>query len=252
MIGASVQRRSSRQTSVPRPSGRRRSRMIASGGLQRRRAQRLLRGGRRRDLVAGAAQVRLQGAQELRLVVDDEDALAAHAGTSAGSSTAGRASTNDAPWPPRDSTQTRPSFASAKPRAIASPSPAPRWSGRPATRWNGSKIRSRSSSGIPGPAVGHPDEQLLPRRAHADVHRLVRRREPQRVLEQVDEHALDLNGVDAHGRELRPRRDDHALRRRPARRAPARRARRRSRAPAATRRRRPGAARGRGGCRRPA
>ena len=39
---------------------------------------------------------------------------------------AGSASTKVAPWPGRDSAQTRAPFASAKPRAIARPSPAPR------------------------------------------------------------------------------------------------------------------------------
>ena len=65
---------------------------------------------------------------------------------------AGRASTNVAPWPGRDSAHTRPPFASAKPRAIASPSPAPRPAAA-APRWNGSKIRSRSSERDAGAVV---------------------------------------------------------------------------------------------------
>ena len=75
------------------------------------------------DVEAGAAQRRAERAQDLRLVVDDEDALL-HAGSSAGTSTTGSASANVAPCPGRDSAQTRPPFAAAKPRAIASPSPA--------------------------------------------------------------------------------------------------------------------------------
>ena len=52
-----------------------------------------------------------------------------HAGSSAGTSTTGSASANVAPCPGRDSAQTRPPFAAANPRAIASPRPAPeRWS----------------------------------------------------------------------------------------------------------------------------
>ena len=103
--------------------------MIASGGLQPGRGERLLGRRRRRHVIARAAEVRLQRAQELRLVVDDEDPLTAHAAASTGSSTTGNASTNDAPCPSRDSSQRRPPFASVKPRAIAKPSPAPRWSG---------------------------------------------------------------------------------------------------------------------------
>ena len=54
--------------------------MIASGCACRRLGERLRGGRRREDLVAGAAQVGLQRAQDLRLVVDDEDAAGAHAG----------------------------------------------------------------------------------------------------------------------------------------------------------------------------
>ena len=50
---------------------------------------------------------------------------AAHAIASTAAAT-GSARTNVAPWPARDSAQTRPPLASANPRAIASPSPAPR------------------------------------------------------------------------------------------------------------------------------
>jgi len=48
-----------------------------------------------------------------------------HALTSALPAASGNASTNVAPCPSRSSAQTRPPFASANPRAIASPSPAP-------------------------------------------------------------------------------------------------------------------------------
>src|SRR4029077_9489059 len=110
----------------------------------RRRRERRLGGLGGLHLVAGAAQGALPLAQDLPLVVDDQDPRAAHSSPAAGSST-----TNVAPWPGRDSAQTRASFASAKPRAIASPSPAPRTPSSP--RWNGSKIRSRSAAARPGP-----------------------------------------------------------------------------------------------------
>ena len=74
------------------------------------------------DLVAGAAQARLQRTQDVRLVVDYENA-SAHACT-AGRVSAASASTK---CPPAGSScvQSRPPFASAKPRAIARPRPEP-------------------------------------------------------------------------------------------------------------------------------
>src|SRR5207247_4025000 len=84
------------------------------------RAQRVLGGCCGVDLVARASEVRLEGAQDLGLVVDDEDPRAAHASGSAGSAT-----TRCAPRS-AGSAQTRPPFACATPRATARPSPAPR------------------------------------------------------------------------------------------------------------------------------
>ena len=53
--------------------------MTASGGRAAAFVERLLAGRGRLDLVAGAAERRLERAQDLRLVVDDEDARSAHA-----------------------------------------------------------------------------------------------------------------------------------------------------------------------------
>src|SRR5581483_4394935 len=96
------------------------------------------------DLVPGAAQARLERPQDVRLVVDDQDAPA-HART-AGWASAASARTK---CPPAGSScvHKRPPFASAKPRAIARPSPDP----PPAPRWNGWKIDARSAALIPGP-----------------------------------------------------------------------------------------------------
>ena len=74
--GTALHVRSSRQTSMPFRSGSTRSRMTASGGAHRRRDERLLGRRCRLDLVARAAEVRLERAQDLRLVVDDEDLVA--------------------------------------------------------------------------------------------------------------------------------------------------------------------------------
>jgi hypothetical protein len=59
--------------------------------------QRLVRTRSGVDRVARAAQRRADRAQDLRFVVDDEDALPAHAVSSAGTSTTGRASASVAP-----------------------------------------------------------------------------------------------------------------------------------------------------------
>src|SRR5439155_26459215 len=107
------------------------------GRTHRRQRQRLLPRRRRVDLVAGAAQARLERAEDLRLVVDDEDTRHARS-----------ASTKCPPSPFSD--QTRAPFTSAKPRAIASPRPAPRVS--PSPRRKGSKTASRSTAATPGPA----------------------------------------------------------------------------------------------------
>ena len=114
--------------------------------------ERVLARGRRLDVVAGTAQGGLERAQDLGLVVDDEDPRRVrHASAPTGTSTSGSASTRDAPCPRCDSAQTRPPLPSAKPLAIASPSPLPPRSSVVATRANGSKMRSSSDRGIPGP-----------------------------------------------------------------------------------------------------
>src|SRR4029450_14159732 len=89
-----------------------------------RRSHRRLRqrvGGRfsRLDRIARGAQLELQGAQNLRLIVDDQDPGALHEAAWTGSSAAGSASAKVAPFPTSDSTQMRPPFSCTKPRAIA-------------------------------------------------------------------------------------------------------------------------------------
>ena len=155
------------------------------------------------DLVAGAAQARPQRAQDLLLVVDDEHAL--------------RRSRRTAP------ARRRPGSDEHERRALAG-ARLDRRRGRRSPR------RSRARSRARGPAprrvaaaraalerledplalvgrharavVDHAHERLRRRRGDLDAHRLARRRVLERVLEQVDEHALDLVGVDADGRRL--------------------------------------------------
>src|SRR5262245_6564942 len=103
--------------------------------------------GGRLDLVPRGPQAGLEGAQDLGLVVDDEDAPRAHRADT-GTRAAGSETAIVAPCPEPGSTQARPPFTSVNPRTIASPRPLPPL--RP--RENGSKIRSRSPAGMPGPA----------------------------------------------------------------------------------------------------
>ena len=101
--------------------------------------------------------------------------------------------------PGRDSAHTRPPFAAANPRAIARPSPAP---DRSRPRWNGSKTRSSSDSATPGPLVDDTEDRLAPRRRDPHVDASTGRRELERVLDEVREHALDLDRVDVDQRLL--------------------------------------------------
>src|ERR1700722_14233475 len=123
-------------------------------------------------LKARVAQHHTQGAQDLRLVVHDEDSLcrrrlvlcdqracsglAATATAASGSragccDASGSSSTNVAPCPGSDSTCSLPPLDSVKPRAIASPKPDPRCPpcGVPA-RSKGSNTRSSCAGGVPG------------------------------------------------------------------------------------------------------
>ena len=152
------------------------------------------------DVEPGAPQRRAERAQDLRLVVDDQDPLL-HAGSSAVTSTTGRASAKVAPWPGLDSAQTRPPFAAANPRAIARPKPGARaLVAVPAIeRLEDSLELARVE---PRPLVDDPNDRLLPGGGDAHVNPSGGRRELQRVLEQVRENALNLDRVDAHERSL--------------------------------------------------
>ena len=248
MIGALLQLRSSRATSVPVPSGKHEVEHDRLGRAQCRRGQRSLGRVGGVHLVARAAEARPQCAQDLRLVVDDEDAGSGHAGTRARASATGSASTKVAPCPSCDSTQTRPPFASAKPRAIASPSPAPRAGPLSEPRWKGSKMRSASLRRDSRTVVDDAHEHLGAGLPHLHANRLVGRRVAQCVLDEVGYDPLDLVGVGVDERRVvagaRPR---HGFRPR-RRRAPGERGRRPASPPARAPPRRPAGATGRAGC----
>ena len=130
--------------------------MAASGGPSD--VERLFRRGRGQDFEPGLAEDDAQRAQDLRLVVADENPLpGAHVTTTSltrprdvASLGSGNWNTNVLPSPGTDSARSRPPLASTKPRAIARPSPEPPL-GSPIERWNGSKMRSSSSPAMPGP-----------------------------------------------------------------------------------------------------
>ena len=171
------------------------------GVLARRERQRRLAGRREVDVVAARLQVRAERPQELRLVVDDEDARhgAAFSRSTTVSPPPGVSSSSTCRPSPRRS-PSRPRGRGRRRRPVAeSPS-----------RWNGTKSRSRSSAGTPGPRsttrtstipstapavtrAGCPDGRVSDR-----VLEHVR----ERPLEQarIDEHARQrLRDVDAHG-----------------------------------------------------
>ena len=77
--------------------------------------------------------------------------------------------------------------------------------------WKGRKIRSSSRRREPGPFVLDGDERLAPGARDPDDHSRFRRRELERVLEQVDEDPLDLIRVGVHEQELRGKRDVDSL-----------------------------------------
>ena len=177
MIGASVQRRSSRQTSVPRPSGRSRSRMIASGGWSAAALERLLGRRRRRDVVAGAR----------------AGSSAARAGTAARRRRrAPAAPVTPGPAGQLDERQ-REHERGALPVARLEPQPAAVRLGEPARdrqpETGAGLVRLPVDAverledplsfllGDPGAAIGHADEHLLPRRGDPHVDGLARRRD---------------------------------------------------------------------------
>ena len=120
-----VHARSSRATSTPLLPGKTKSKTTASGDQVAARIRACSPGPCCRHLVAGTAKRRLERTKDLRLVVDDENALPAQTWPSTIAAESGKASMNDAPSPLRDSAQMRPPLTSANPRAIANPSPAP-------------------------------------------------------------------------------------------------------------------------------
>src|SRR4051794_10603663 len=111
-----------------------------------------------RDLETRGAQDDPQAAEDLGLVVDDEDVRAAlrHAGASGRE--AGRLTAKLAPCPSTGRcSSSRPPLASTNPRLIASPRPAPAPSPGPRAprarpRKNGSKIASACAAATPGPS----------------------------------------------------------------------------------------------------
>ena len=247
MTGASLQVRSSRVDlgSVPV-----REDEVEDHRLRRvrgRRGQRLRRVGSGVDRVPGAAKASSRARAGSAARRRRRGRAARHTASSTGASTTGSASAKVAPCSGRDSAHTRPPFASAKPRAIARPSPAPAaLLGRAAVE----RLEDPLELGLgqAGALVDDPDDRLLPRGGDAHEHPRAGRRELERVLDEVREHALDLSRVDVDERRLAD--DLDPLARARARRPRRGRCRRATRAPAPARRSPPRGARGRAGRRR--
>ena len=144
------------------------------------------------DVVAACAEVGRERAQDLGLVVDDEDARHSAARSRA---------TMVSPPPGVSSASISPPIASTKPFATARPSPTPSlWPESP-SRWKGLNSRSRSARGTPGPAVddAHVDDAVDDAGGHA--RRRAGRREADRVRDHVGERALEQAAIGEHARE---------------------------------------------------
>ena len=155
-------------------------------------------------VVAGVAQDHLQAADDLRLVVDDEDALrlGAHVDARRLRRRAGSETANDVPsagaalqldarrrWPPR-----------SRGRSPArGPSPA---APRRAAEERLEDCARAATRGMPRPRSITRTVDLAAAGAAADPHRRAVGRELDRVLDQVGEHALELGGVGLHQRQV--------------------------------------------------
>ena len=191
MIGISLHARSSPQTSTPSPSGSTRSRIAASGGCTAAASSASSPSRPAPPRSRRRAGSTLQRAQDLRLVVADEDRGAARSRSpAAGAAVAAQRSsiTKVVPWPGTDSAQTRPPLASTKPaddrqaEARAACRLAVRAAGRRARR-----SAPARSSGCPGRWSTTRTTTRSAERARADQRPAARRREADRVLEQVGE-----------------------------------------------------------------
>ena len=155
--------------------------MVLGGEAQRR----LARAGEV-DLVAAGPEVDAERAQDLRLVVDDEDA---------GHGAACRRRTTVSPPPGVSSTSISPPIASTKPLATARPSPTPPSWGLSPSRWNGSEhalaLRRRHARA----AVDDAQVDPIVDGAGVEPHVGARWRVANRVRDDVGDRPLEQAGV---------------------------------------------------------
>ncbi len=196
-----VQVRSSRQTSIPLRSGSTRSRITASGGRRAAAVSASSRGGGSDDVVAGSPQRRLQRSQDLRLVVDDEDARPVHTEGSSTAGASGSASANEVPCP---GTRLGPDAARVGLDEAAGDRKAEAGTSRrhPADAMERLEDPLTFLFGQPGALVDDPDHHFAPRRGDAHRDGRLGRGELDRVLEQVHERPLDLDRIDEDDRDV--------------------------------------------------
>ncbi len=223
MIGIVVHSRSWRHTSMPSPSGSTRS-MIAACGGRTAALSSASRGGRGGiDLEAGVAQDDAQRAQDLRLVVADQDALLrAHVPEAVrvghrlvAPQELGRELDDEARALARERLDRHaPAVGLHEPAHDREPEPRAAVAG---TRAAGAVERLEDAVALggrdPGPAVDDADQQPPAGHAPADRDR-VAARVARAVLEQVGERPLELGRVGAHERQVGVEREREALRRR--------------------------------------
>ena len=131
--------------------------------------------------------------------------------TGAGSSTSGKASTNDAPCPSLRLEPHPPAVRLGEPARDREPE-----AGAGLVGATGDAMERREDP-LPlgfrdaGAAVGDADQYFLPCGRDADGDGLAGRREPKRVLEHVGERSLDLGCIDTHRGQVVRRGHEHAI-----------------------------------------
>ena len=135
--------------------------------VARRKVERVLAVGREVDVVAARPQVDAERAQDLRLVVDHQDA--GHDGETS------RPMSMVTPPPGVSSTMIVPPIASTNPRATARPSPTPVSFELSPRRWNGWNTCSRCAGAYPRAAVDDAEVDAAVGDARFDAHACVGR-----------------------------------------------------------------------------
>ena len=150
------------------------------------------------DLVAAGGEGDPQRAQDLRVVVGDQDLHGGASVVDVGGAT-GSEMTMVRPPPGVSSGVRVPPMPSMKPFERARPRPRPVVLSVSPRRWNGTKISSPRSGGIAGPAVDDADLDGAAEAARRDADAAIGGAKRTALASEVDEHALQQHGVGKNG-----------------------------------------------------